>query len=111
MKFISARPPGFLKPRRSVKHNSYRRLMMSTAAKEILKVTNLGKAFKGHKLSVTALDDITLSVNEGELVSIIGTSGCGKTTLLRIIAGLENESSGSITLNGKAIKGPGADRA
>ncbi len=84
---------------------------MSTAAKEILKVTNLGKAFKSHKLSVTALDDITLSVNEGELVSIIGTSGCGKTTLLRIIAGLESESSGSITLNGKAIRGPGADRA
>jgi NitT/TauT family transport system ATP-binding protein len=49
---------------------------------------------------VYALSDVSLSVNEGEFVSLIGPSGCGKTTLLRIIADLQKPSSGSISVNG-----------
>lgn len=84
---------------------------MSTKTTEKLQVSNLGKVYKGNKISVPALEDVNLSIAEGEFVSIIGTSGCGKTTLLRIIAGLENDFGGSITLNGRSITGPGIDRA
>jgi NitT/TauT family transport system ATP-binding protein len=49
---------------------------------------------------VYALSDVSLSVNEGEFVSLIGPSGCGKTTILRIIADLQKPSSGSISVNG-----------
>ncbi|MBO1913959.1 ATP-binding cassette domain-containing protein, partial [Microvirga sp. 3-52] len=48
-----------------------------------IEVTNLTKAFYKKQGSVTALDDITLTINEGEFVCIVGPSGCGKTTLLR----------------------------
>lgn len=76
-----------------------------------LKVSNLCKVFRGNKLSVAALENVNLEIAEGEFISIIGTSGCGKTTMLRILAGLENDFGGSITLNGKQISGPGTDRA
>ena len=84
---------------------------MSAYHPEKLKVSKLNKVYKGQKISVPALANVDLTIGEGEFVSIIGTSGCGKTTLLRVIAGLESDFSGSITLNGKNIDGPGSDRA
>jgi NitT/TauT family transport system ATP-binding protein len=60
--------------------------------------------------NVTAVHDISLKVNQGEFISIVGPSGCGKTTLLNMIAGFLPISSGSITIDDKAIKGPGPDR-
>ena len=56
------------------------------------------------------LDNINLSVEEGEFVAIVGFSGSGKTTLISAIAGLIELDSGSITLRGKPVKGPGPDR-
>jgi len=50
--------------------------------------------------SVTALDNVTLSIGKGEFFSLLGPSGCGKTTLLRIIAGLDLPDSGTLRLNG-----------
>ena len=58
----------------------------------------------------TALDRISLSVNEGEFVCVVGASGSGKSTLLRIVAGLDLPTSGEVLVNGRAIKGPGSDR-
>jgi len=84
---------------------------MSTAVSHKLKVTNLKKVFKTQTNDVIALEGVDLNVRDGEFVSIIGTSGCGKTTLLRVIAGLENEFDGDIRLNGKQITKPGTDRA
>lgn len=57
-----------------------------------------------------ALDDISLNVSHGELVAVVGRSGCGKTTLLNIVAGLIKPTSGSLMLNGKPIEGPSRER-
>src|SRR5580704_2770183 len=68
------------------------------------------KAFSSSKGSLLALKDILLTINSGEFVCIVGGSGCGKTTLLRIIAGLETDYEGSVFLDGKRIAGPALDR-
>ena len=60
-----------------------------------LKVENLAKRFGNHAV----LHDLNLNINAGEFVTIVGRSGCGKTTLLRLIAGLEKISSGRIILD------------
>ncbi|EMG31132.1 ATP-binding cassette domain-containing protein [Campylobacter showae] len=57
---------------------------------EILKIVNLNKKFG----NLEVLKDVNLSLNEGEILSVLGDSGCGKSTLLRIIAGLETPSGG-----------------
>jgi nitrate/nitrite transport system ATP-binding protein len=59
----------------------------------------------------TIFADLTLAVEEGEFVCVIGHSGCGKTTVLNILAGLEVPSTGRIVVDGKAIDGPSLDRA
>lgn len=60
---------------------------------------------------VVALSGVSLSIEEGEFVSLIGASGCGKTTLLKIIDGLMPPSQGRIEIDGKLVTGPGPDRA
>ena len=57
-----------------------------------------------------ALSDISLTIPQGQLVSILGPSGCGKTTLLNIVAGFLAPTSGSVSLGGRKITGPGAER-
>jgi sulfonate transport system ATP-binding protein len=68
------------------------------------------KTFAGSQGSLTALSDISLTIDAGEFVCIVGGSGCGKTTLLRIVAGLETEYEGSIHLDGHQIFGPDLNR-
>jgi NitT/TauT family transport system ATP-binding protein len=60
--------------------------------------------------AVLAVDDVSLTVHEGEFISLIGPSGCGKTTLLNMIAGFQEPSAGRLTLDGASIDGPGANR-
>lgn len=57
-----------------------------------------------------ALDEINAQMHDGEFISIVGTSGCGKSTILRLIAGLTVPTEGTITLNGKEITGPDPNR-
>jgi NitT/TauT family transport system ATP-binding protein len=79
-----------------------------------LSVKNVSKIFpalNNKNQSVQALQDVSLEVNENEFVSILGHSGCGKTTLLNLIAGFEAPTSGSILCARKAVKDPGADRS
>lgn len=57
-----------------------------------------------------ALNDISLSVEEGEFLTVLGPSGCGKTSLLNIIAGLVAPTSGDVRLDGRRISKPGPDR-
>ncbi|MCV0425712.1 MAG: ABC transporter ATP-binding protein [Roseibium sp.] len=60
--------------------------------------------------TVTAVDDITLTVADGTFVCLLGPSGCGKTTLLRMIAGLEDPTSGDIRLQGERLNDTPAHR-
>jgi len=62
-----------------------------------------------HFGSRTVLEDVTLSIPQGEVVSLIGASGCGKSTLLRIASGLERNYAGAVTLNGTRKTGPDRD--
>jgi nitrate/nitrite transport system ATP-binding protein len=59
----------------------------------------------------TIFEDLWLGVGQGEFVCVIGHSGCGKTSVLNILAGLEAPSEGVVLVDGKAIDGPGLDRA
>jgi len=58
-----------------------------------------------------ALDGIKLDIDKGEFISLIGHSGCGKSTVLNIIAGLHQATEGGVILNGKEVNEPGPDRA
>jgi taurine transport system ATP-binding protein len=60
--------------------------------------------------SVQALQDVSLTLRQGELLSVLGPSGCGKTTLLNILAGFLAPTSGRVTLGGKTVTGPGPER-
>ncbi|SHK19603.1 ABC transporter ATP-binding protein [Desulforamulus aeronauticus] len=75
-----------------------------------LMVEQVGKTFASGDIVVEALSDINLRIAEHELAVIVGPSGCGKSTLLNIVAGLEQADSGIVTMNGRSIEGPGADR-
>ncbi|MEN5017172.1 taurine ABC transporter ATP-binding subunit [Erwinia sp. Eh17-17] len=72
----------------------------------MLSVSHLRASYAGQ----LALQDINLSIGNGELVVVLGPSGCGKTTLLNLIAGFIPAEGGSITLDGQPVTGPGADR-
>ena len=60
--------------------------------------------------TVQALSNVSVTVRDGEIVSLIGPSGCGKTTALRIAMGLETASGGRVTVDGREVKGCGHDR-
>ncbi|WP_260929279.1 ABC transporter ATP-binding protein [Novosphingobium sp. 9] len=88
--------------------------MQDTVVK--LKVDNVAKSFHtqprggGAETVNTILGGVSFDVPEGEIVSIIGESGCGKTTLLRIITGLIAQDGGEIAIDGRAVTKPGRDR-
>lgn len=78
---------------------------------EFLVVENLVKSYPAPDGKETVvLNGIDLTIKENEFISVIGHSGCGKSTLLKIVAGLEKATSGLVTLEGKAIRKPGAER-
>lgn len=81
-----------------------------------LSVRNVGKSFRirgqrgAPETTLNVLGDVSFDVKEGELVSLIGESGCGKTTLLRIVQGLIRLDRGSILVDGLPVTKPGRDR-
>ncbi len=70
---------------------------------EILKVQNLTKIYGNDTTKVTALDNVSFSVEKGEFVAIVGASGSGKSTLLHIIGGVDRPTSGKVFVDGKDI--------
>jgi ABC-type nitrate/sulfonate/bicarbonate transport system ATPase subunit len=74
-------------------------------------IKGLSKSFiTADKQPLSVLENIGLTVDDGEFVAIVGRSGCGKSTLLKIIAGLESADGGAISVGGRAITAPGPDR-
>ncbi|HCX78635.1 MAG: ABC transporter ATP-binding protein [Eubacteriales bacterium] len=67
---------------------------------EILRVENLAKVYGSGETAVRALDDVSLSVEKGEFVAIVGPSGSGKSTLLHILGGVDRPSSGQVFIDG-----------
>ncbi len=74
----------------------------------IVQARGISKTYDG---GIQALEGIDLGFPKGELTTLLGPSGCGKTTLLKIIAGLLEPSAGTIIVNGRAVTGPGPERA
>ena len=75
-----------------------------------ISVSGLTKSFEGDQGSVIALQDINLSIEQGEFVCLLGPSGCGKSTLLNAIAGFIQPTCGSIIVDGRPVTAPGPDR-
>lgn len=75
-----------------------------------LKIENMEIAFNSLKGKFVAVRDINLEIEKGQIVSIIGHSGCGKSTIMNAIAGMTFPTGGKVTLNGNEVKGPGPDR-
>src|SRR6266851_5056281 len=76
-----------------------------------LKLDHISKTFTRGAFETEVLTDITLTIEQGEYVSIIGHSGCGKSTLLNIVAGLVSTTQGGAILEGHEVNEPGPDRA
>src|SRR6188474_1088591 len=76
-----------------------------------LKLDHIDKTFTRGNATTEVLKDINLSIDRGEYVSIIGHSGCGKTTLLNIVAGLARATNGGVLLEEREVNEPGPDRA
>lgn len=73
-----------------------------------LQLNSLSKQFKNSEKET--LQDINLTIEEGEFICVVGPSGCGKSTLLNLVAGLDLPTEGEIILDGEKVTGPGADR-
>jgi nitrate/nitrite transport system ATP-binding protein len=76
-----------------------------------LELTKVTIDFPTDKGKFRALDDVNLKINKGEFISLIGHSGCGKSTVLNIVAGLHRATEGGVLLNGKEVIEPGPERA
>ena len=76
-----------------------------------LHIDRVGKQFRLGRDMVTAVRDVTLEVRHGEFVAFIGHSGCGKSTVLNMVAGVYGPTTGDIRVGGRSVTGPGPDRA
>lgn len=77
----------------------------------LLDISHINMEFPTPQGSFKALDDVDLQIKKGEFVSLIGHSGCGKSTVLNIVAGLYQATRGGVILNGKEVTEPGPERA
>ena len=77
-----------------------------------IELNHIVKVFKDRKrgTDMLAIDDVTLKLPQKEFLCLLGPSGCGKSTLLNMIAGFEFPTSGTVTVAGKPVTGPGAER-
>ncbi len=77
----------------------------------ILDISKIDMVFPTPKGDFTALQGVDLQISKGEFISLIGHSGCGKSTVLNIVAGIHQATSGGVLLNNKEVNSPGPERA
>ena len=78
----------------------------------LIRIEGISKKFTGRDgTATTVFEDLYFSIEPGEFVCLIGHSGCGKTTILNVLSGLEQSSSGYVFVGGREINGPSLDRA
>ena len=75
-----------------------------------ISIASVTKQFETGDSLVVALDDVSLAVQDREIVTLVGASGCGKSTLLNLVAGFETPTAGQVLVDGEPIKRPGPDR-
>lgn len=78
--------------------------------KYFVEAENLSKRFKIKNGDLTVFEDANFGIEKGEFVCIIGHSGCGKSTILNILAGLDDPTDGAIFMEGREVKGPALER-
>src|SRR4026209_484942 len=83
---------------------------MAEATVPIVEIGRVSKQFQLQDQTIHALSDATLSIAKGESVCVLGAAGCGKSPLLRIMAGFEQPSAGQALMWGKPIEGPDPSR-
>ncbi|MCG6282450.1 ABC transporter ATP-binding protein, partial [Vibrio diabolicus] len=76
-----------------------------------LDLTQLGMRFPTPQGEFVALKNVDLQIQKGEFISLIGHSGCGKSTVLNLVAGLYMPSDGGVIVDGREVDGPGPERA
>src|SRR5438552_13421087 len=76
-----------------------------------LELSGMGKTFETPDGPVVAVENVNAEIHDGEFVCILGHSGCGKSTVLSIIAGLQQATLGGVVIDGREVTEPGADRA
>lgn len=84
--------------------------MASLVVKTKIDIRELSCEFGVRGGVVTALRDVTVEIDDGEIVAILGPSGCGKTTLLNVVAGFVRPTTGSVRIDQEEVTGPGPDR-
>ena len=75
-----------------------------------LQVSNVCKTYGEGRSAKLVLDRVSFELNSGEFLALVGRSGSGKSTVMRLIAGLDQPTAGSIHLDGRSVRGPGSDR-
>jgi NitT/TauT family transport system ATP-binding protein len=80
------------------------------SARERIVFDRVSKEFPAASGRLVAVEDFSLSVRDGEFISLVGPSGCGKTTLLSMLAGFVQPTTGAVSLDGRPVAGPGPDR-
>jgi nitrate/nitrite transport system ATP-binding protein len=80
-------------------------------SKPMLDLTQLGMRFPTENGEFIALKNVNLKIEKGEFISLIGHSGCGKSTVLNLVAGLHMPTDGGVIVDGHEVSGPGPDRA
>ncbi len=90
---------------------AYERAARTVVERRFVEFSEVRKTYATPKGPLTVVDGFDLKINKGEFISVIGHSGCGKSTVLSMAAGLNSISGGGIILDGKEISGAGPDRA
>jgi len=85
--------------------------MTDSAVTPKLSIRGLSKSFRKGDTAIEALRNLSVDIYDGEFVAIVGASGCGKTTLLRLIDGLSEPTSGTVLVEGKPLERPGEQLA